>query len=99
MLFKSKASHPHIILYADGQEIYNGRLSELPIREDVILSKSIHFFDDPEPCHIHRSAVRLRLTEEIQQECQKDLLSPPGPRLSSYADFSRIDTYLLSAGK
>lgn len=96
MFFRSKSSLPVITLYSDGQEIYKGLLSEVPLKENVILSKSIQFFDDPEPCHIHRRAVRVRLTEEILQECIKDQLSPPGPKLLAYTDVPHIDTYLLS---
>lgn len=98
MLFKAKASLPHLILFADGQKIYNGRLSEIPIKETVILNKSVHFFNDPEPCHIHRNAVRMRLAQEILQECQEEC-SSPGPILCAYADFPQIDSYLLTRGK
>lgn len=96
MFFRPKPSLPFITLYADGQEIYKGLLSEIPLKENMILSKSIQFFDDPEPCHIHRRAVRVRLTEEILSECVRDRISPPGPELLACADVPQIDAYLLS---
>jgi len=37
----------------------------LPIREEVVVRKSIEYFDDPEPCFLHRSAVLKRLLVEI----------------------------------
>lgn len=99
MLFRSKSPVPCLTLTFQGKEVYRGRLGELPIREEVILRKSIQFFNDPEPCHIHRSAVRSRLTEEILRECRKDQPSPPGPLLAAYADVPGIDLYLLTDGK
>lgn len=95
MLFK-KQPIPYLTLYSGDQEIYSGRLSDLPIRESVILEKSEQFFNDPEPCHIHRNAVRSRLTEEILRESQKDTRLTPGPRLTAYGDFPQIDAYLLT---
>ncbi len=96
MFFRPKPSLPFITLYSDGQEIYNGLLTEIPLKEEVILCKSIQFFDDPEPCHIHRRAVRVRLTEEILQECTFDQLSPPGPELLACTDVPHVDAYFLS---
>lgn len=41
------------------------KLTSLPIKEQIIIDKSIEFFSDPEPCFIHRSAVMKRLITEI----------------------------------
>ncbi|MBQ1189321.1 MAG: hypothetical protein IIX57_02765, partial [Lachnospiraceae bacterium] len=68
----------------------------LPIRESVILEKSVEFFDDPEPCHIHRGAVRVRLTAEIQLEIENNKDPEiPGPLLKRYANFETIDRCIL----
>lgn len=40
---------------------------DLPLRETVILEKSVEFFQDPAPCYIHRGAVMTRLYGEILQ--------------------------------
>lgn len=53
--------------------LYEGLWNELPLAEEVILEKSIEFFNDREPCVIHRSAVQMRLLAELEQ-----LLSSPG---------------------
>lgn len=45
--------------------ILEKRLTSIPLKEEVIIAKSIEFFDDPEPCMIHRSAVMKRLYIEI----------------------------------
>ena len=41
--------------------LYEGYWTELPLAEEIILEKSIEFFNDKEPCAIHRGAVHLRL--------------------------------------
>ena len=92
-IFKKKSHLPSLELFADGVKLYSGLLKDIPLKEAVILEKSMEFFNDPEPCHIHRGAVRVRLTAEIQQEMenQKDP-GVPGPLLLKYANFETIDS-------
>ena len=40
------------------------KLTGLPLREDIVLKWSVEWFNDPEPCMIHRSAVMKRLFME-----------------------------------
>ena len=96
MFFKKKNHVPVLELFSGDKQIYNGYLKDIPLKEAVILEKSVEFFNDPEPCHIHRGAVRVRLTAEIQQEIenQKDP-SCPGPLLKRYANFEHMDKCLL----
>ena len=47
--------------------LYEGYWTELPLAEEIILEKSIEFFNDKEPCAIHRGAVHLRLLAELEQ--------------------------------
>ena len=93
MLFKKKSPPPclpSVCLSCGNTVLYEGLLKEIPLRETVIIEKSIHFFDDPEPCFIHRNAVRIRLTEELYQELLSQKDNTPGPLMRSYADFSEI---------
>lgn len=53
-----------------GKVILEQKLTSLSLREEALISKSIEFFNDPEPCMIHRSAVMKRMYMEIS-----DLLS------------------------
>lgn len=55
------------ITFLDNQNVVveSCKLTSLPIKEQVIIGKSIEFFSDPEPCFIHRSAVMKRLITEI----------------------------------
>jgi hypothetical protein len=84
MLFHRKSSSlPSIQLFSNNACIYQGLLKDIPLKESVIIEKSILFFNDPEPCDIHRTAVRLRITEELsiklieteQSECCQLLLA------------------------
>ena len=61
-----KAAFRTITLCGDQGVLYSGPTSGLPIRESVILAKSVEFFADPEPCMIHRSAVQVRLYSEFE---------------------------------
>lgn len=47
--------------------LYEGLWNELPLTEEIILEKSVEFFDDREPCAIHREAVHVRLLAELEQ--------------------------------
>lgn len=49
------------------------RLTEIQIKEECILKKSIEWYNDPEPCMIHRSAVMKRIYFELLEyfEMQK----------------------------
>ena len=47
--------------------LYEGFWNDLPLAENVILEKSIEFFNDKEPCAIHRGAVHMRLLAELEQ--------------------------------
>lgn len=55
-----------LTIISAGQTIlYQGKLTNLPIPEPIIIQKSIEFFNDPAPCMIHRSAVLNRLYTEL----------------------------------
>ncbi|MGL6174424.1 MAG: hypothetical protein ACRC1P_07420 [Cellulosilyticaceae bacterium] len=64
--FKSKRQKTYIRIYfAKDNKLQEYLIGEIPIREKIVIEKSIQFFDDPEPCYIHRGAVIMRLNEEI----------------------------------
>ena len=57
-----------VLTDANGEILFSGDIYTLPILEDVIIQKSIEFFNDPEPCYIHKGAVCVRLWREIELE-------------------------------
>ena len=93
MLFKKKSPAPplpSVCVRSENNVLYEGLLKELPLKETVIIEKSIYFFNDPDPCFIHRGAVQVRLTEELHQELLSRSDETPGPLLLSYADMEGI---------
>lgn len=57
------------ILDIASKALYKGPLFSMKFSEDVIKALSIEFFSDPEPCHIHQSAVIQRAMMEIELAC------------------------------
>ena len=51
--------------------LFKGRIIELTLKEELIINKSIEFFNDPAPCFIHRSAVMKRLFMELENYFEK----------------------------
>jgi SAM-dependent methyltransferase len=49
----------------DGSILFEGPLEHLKFSERLIVAKSVYFFNDSEPCFIHRSAVAARLFGEL----------------------------------
>ncbi|MCI8624318.1 MAG: hypothetical protein HFG26_11765 [Provencibacterium sp.] len=79
-----------------GVLLFEGELQDIPLREEMILQKSIEFFDDPSPCYIHRGAVMNRLYMELE-----DALSPlgKGERMSAGALGEQLCSYLQDGGR
>ena len=66
MFLKAKKKR-YLTVTQDETLLYEGLWNELPLTEEVILKKSIEFFNDREPCAIHRGAVHMRLLAELEQ--------------------------------
>mgnify|MGYP000394751636 FL=1 len=45
--------------------LYEGRISDIPIKEKYIISKSVELFDDDDPCIIHKSYVVKEYADQI----------------------------------
>ena len=84
------------ILDRSGAILYEGLPAGLPFPEEVILRKCLLYFNDPEPCYIHRGAVILRLAAEMQQALET---APLFPAQSPWADcFQAFDGAYLVEG-
>ncbi len=64
-----------VLCFLDKNEriLLEKKLTALPLKEDAIIQKSIEFFNDPEPCMIHRSAVMKRIFMEFGEFFSKKL--------------------------
>jgi len=69
-----------IIRFTDNADtiLLERKLISLPLNDAAVINKSIEFFNDPEPCMIHRSAVMKRLFAELESYfedmIQKDIV-------------------------
>ncbi len=64
---KNKDPKAQVSIFSSNNELlFIGELDSIPIKEAVIISKSIEFFNDHNPCYIHRGAVTVRLLGEIE---------------------------------
>ena len=66
MFLKHKKKR-YLTVTLDKSVLYDGLWNDLPLAEEVIIEKSIEFFNDREPCAIHRGAVQLRLLSELER--------------------------------
>lgn len=95
MFPKKKKSKRYLTITTASNILYEGLFHSLPFPESVIIEKSIQFFDDPQPCFIHQSAVRSRLLLELEEELdsqpekdgQINCLLNTLPLLSSYTKY------------
>ena len=92
---KSETKLPSVSVQGPDRTLYEGLLKDIPLKDSVIIQKSIYFFDDPEPCYIHRGAVRVRLTHELHEELLASGSTTPGPKMCEYADFDTITKCFL----
>lgn len=49
----------------DGKTIFKGNVLDIPIKDQVIIERSIDVFDDDDPCIIHRSYVVKQIIDEL----------------------------------
>lgn len=71
-LKKEKAVHRAswiTLLNADGAALNSCPTGEFALPEDVVVQLSIEYFNDPEPCAIHRGAVHRRAMMELLEHC------------------------------
>ncbi len=59
------------IIDTDNCILYEGNLYTLPVAESIIIEKSIEYFNDSEPCFLHKSAVAKKIYYEIEDFFQE----------------------------
>ncbi len=60
-------SHPIVQFIYSNSEVKCYKIDELSFDEKSIIEGSIYFYNDPEPCMIHKGAVITRYISEINQ--------------------------------
>lgn len=67
MLGRKKRRRLLKIWNAKGTLLFSDEIKMLEIPEQMVLRLSREFFNDPNPCEIHRSAVMTRVFMELEQ--------------------------------
>lgn len=73
---RRRAQPQLVLLRADGAVLSACPLGEYVLPEAVVLALSVEYFEDPEPCDIHRSAVHRRAMMELMELCPKGASLP-----------------------
>jgi hypothetical protein len=80
----------------NGCVLFENKITALPLKEEIIIKKSIEYYNDPEPCMIHRSAIMKYLYIQVDDflhqklsEDKKKILWDDLPQ--NIKDFLKID--------
>lgn len=86
------------VLDQSGSILYEGLAANLSFPDEAILQKCLQFFHDPQPCHIRRGAVILRMAAEIQNALEDGPLNPGqepwAAYFSAYGDARRVEGFM-----
>ena len=72
------------VLDRSGAILFEGPPAQMPFPQETILKKCLQYYNDPEPCHIRRGAVILRMAAEIQQAV---LVAPIHPTQGPWREY------------
>jgi hypothetical protein len=75
----SKETHSWSFLSNNGETLLFDTTFNLPLRDVMILQKCLEFYNDPDPCYIHRGAVTARVYFELEEAAEQ---LPKGEQLS-----------------
>ena len=80
--------------------LYEGRISDIPIKEKYIISKSVELFDDDDPCIIHQSYVIKEYVDQLLSvfKCVKKSEIEVKNHLDelSFLDFMELDKLVIN---
>ena len=84
------------ITAADGAVIFCGLITELPLREEYIISKSIERFNESEPCIIYRTSIAkkfyIQLFEKLGDFRELNITSILCSDVNEFFDSIDLDT-------
>ena len=61
---------------AEGRIVLDAPAESLQLSEEAVIALSVEYFNDPEPCEIHREAVRWRAIQQLQEGRARDVDFP-----------------------
>ena len=80
--------------------LYEGRISDIPIKEKFIISKSVELFDDDDPCIIHQSYVIKEYVDQLLSvfKCMKKSEIAVKNHLEelSFLDFMELEKLVIN---
>ena len=82
-----RAPQQLVLLRSDATVISTCPTADYVLPEPVVLALSVEYFNDPEPCHIHRGAVHQRAMMELLEHCpigETVLISSLPEQMQSY---------------
>lgn len=84
------------IIDEKGNEIFNGAVTELPLKEEYIIAKSIERFNESEPCIIYRTHIQkifyLELYEKIERFKDSNIYKIMCTEINDFFDNVSLDT-------
>ncbi len=87
-----------VIIKKDNEIIFQGKILDIPIKNEYIIKKSIEVFDDDDPCIIHKSYVVKQLVDELltitNLKVKKELNLSPYKEQLAFLDFS-VDNCII----
>jgi len=90
----------YIIIKKNGKILYDGRISDIPLKEEYIISKSVELFDDDDPCIIHQSYVIKEFVDELLSvfKCTKSKTIDVKDHLESlsFLDYMELEKLVIS---
>lgn len=100
MLKRKKKTILKLVMWdSDGKILFDDHLQRLRLPNEVILSMSVEFFNDPEPCQIHRGACMARAFAEIEAACtEKCALSDLPNRIQRFFGLYNAEHLRVSRG-
>lgn len=85
-----------IIVIKQGETVvFEGKLYDMPFKEEAIKNMSIKLFSDPEPCIIHQTYAMQTLLEPLMKQLKTHKIVNLNDIDTSYLNLSNIETLTI----
>lgn len=90
----------YITITKDGKKLYDGRISDIPLKEEYIIRKSVELFDDDDPCIIHQSYVIKEYVDDLlhvfKATSSKEINVKDHLDALSFLDYTELEKLVIS---